>query len=1066
MSSIDQAIEASRVGLESLGFDDPLRPDLLSSHAEQLLIKYMRTLETDDLDKAVHIYQDILAEPSQFTNQSLPSFNYALLLRDKHTKTGLASDFDNAIRAAQEAIALDEGDDPKRSEFLRILAVWPAESAFLSDPTPRAIPFFSPAARLSDRFYEAGQISYLDELLQTAVAKAPRVQPQRPLVLRPGEKYLAEVSLDVPEDIQVTGCSNPAMFLNNMGLSLGMRYRELGAEKDIYQGISVLQEAIKSTEADDPNHSDLPLFWNNLGLLLEHRYERTKAMDDLEESSRLLKQSVKATPRGDPAYPTRLNNLGLVHGHLFSRTRNIGRLHDAIWATSEAVKMAKKTHPNDLDLPLFLNNLGRLYGDWADVTESSELRDTAMLNLQAAVEGARSQQPPHDDLAMFLNNLSGAFQEKYHAGKLPGDLDKAVVSLKDAVAATPKTHPDRAVRLYNLGLLLREEHSRDDNLQAAISCFQEALDATAAPVMSRIVAGREVLACCLDNLNLNLTCDWDQAYEALDKAVRLVPALAPKSLGNVDKQYVLSQVVGLTSDAAAVALEAGKGAVVALKLLEIGRGIIAKSLEDVRTEAPVRALRAHDPKLAEQFIRIRDELDFSAWSAGSGPSWLDEASRRHDIMRQFEDLVEAIRQRSGFQGFLLPPSQEDLQAAAEHGPIVLVNVSRRLGRCDAFLVERHQIRVLALPGLRYGDLEKNSKGRDLGNIKILEWLWDALTRPVLDALGFDHPPSDENWPRLWWVPTGLLTRFPLHATGRYQKASVDTVLDRVMSSYASSIQSIISGRRQGPQEYATGSQKALLVRMENTLGHTKLQYAADEIDSLRNLLETMNVPFVEPERRKADILSHLPACTLFHFAGHATADEADPSRSFLALEDWDVDRLTVADLRDLNLWQNAPFLAYLSACNTSQIKDGSLFDENVHLVSAFQLAGFRHVVGTLWEVQDRSSSEMARITYKTMHDDDLTDVSVCRGLHRASRELRDRWWAGKPGAEGTVIAEGAEKQEQGLAIIRDDNTGKGETVPRDGTLLIAMGKSGKGGDEGGAKDFGEAFWVPYVHFGV
>lgn len=89
---------------------------------------------------------------------------------------------------------------------------------------------------------------------------------------------------------------------------------------------------------------------------------------------------------------------------------------------------------------------------------------------------------------------------------------------------------------------------------------------------------------------------------------------------------MLGQVIGLVLDVAAMALEAGKGAVIALKLLELSRGIIAKSLNNMRTKALIRALQAYDPKLAEQFIRIRDKLDFSARSARSGPLWLKEAS--------------------------------------------------------------------------------------------------------------------------------------------------------------------------------------------------------------------------------------------------------------------------------------------------------------------------------------------------------------------------------------------------------------------------------------------------------
>jgi CHAT domain-containing protein len=43
-------------------------------------------------------------------------------------------------------------------------------------------------------------------------------------------------------------------------------------------------------------------------------------------------------------------------------------------------------------------------------------------------------------------------------------------------------------------------------------------------------------------------------------------------------------------------------------------------------------------------------------------------------------------------------------------------------------------------------------------------------------------------------------------------------------------------------------------------------------------------------------------------------------------------------------------LAFLSACQTARNPARDLLDEAIHLASAFQLAGYPHVVGTLWSV--------------------------------------------------------------------------------------------------------------------
>jgi hypothetical protein len=70
--------------------------------------------------------------------------------------------------------------------------------------------------------------------------------------------------------------------------------------------------------------------------------------------------------------------------------------------------------------------------------------------------------------------------------------------------------------------------------------------------------------------------------------------------------------------------------------------------------------------------------------------------------------------------------------------------------------------------------------------------------------------------------------------------------------------------------------------------------------------------------------------------------------------------------------------------------------------------------------------DVARVLYETMRDEGMTDVAVCRGLHRAVRALRD----------GRIEEEGDERDAKLLSLT---------TQARDPTNL---------------------HWVPYVHFSV
>ncbi|KAL5003000.1 CHAT domain-containing protein [Aspergillus recurvatus] len=272
----------------------------------------------------------------------------------------------------------------------------------------------------------------------------------------------------------------------------------------------------------------------------------------------------------------------------------------------------------------------------------------------------------------------------------------------------------------------------------------------------------------------------------------------------------------------------------------------------------------------------------------------------------------------------------------------------------------------------------------------------------------------------------------------------------------SSVKAIIHGRKHPVKQ--SSSAHALLVAMEHTPGSYHLPFATEEVGMLQDRCRELGLHPIQPKPYKQDIMSHLADCRFFHFAGHGYTDHADPSKSQLILEDGQDDSLTVASLLEVNLREHSPFLAYLSACGTGQIRDERFIDESVHLISAFQLAGFRHVIGTLWSVNDETCVDMARITYRELGNKQVNDEAVCQGLHQAAREMRDRW------IYTSLVSRSLSKPVRN--VLEHQEGCQSNSMELSGTAGLPRDIIPTETDTDGEKGRTQAFWVPYVHFGV
>ena len=222
--------------------------------------------------------------------------------------------------------------------------------------------------------------------------------------------------------------------------------------------------------------------------------------------------------------------------------------------------------------------------------------------------------------------------------------------------------------------------------------------------------------------------------------------MGSRLLQHQDKQEILKSVAEVGAAAAGAALNVGKEPYEALRLHELGRGVIGSLLLEIRTD--IADLEEKCPELASELASIRGALDLPATSGLFVPDMISnsvaQTKLRVESEERLNEVLREIRKQSGFENFLLPPNLDDCVAATKLGPVVVISVG--LYRCDAYLIEGSGVKTVELPNLQKEDIDQNVGFLKIGRYfllsKIFEWLWDELDHPILRVLGFEEVISD------------------------------------------------------------------------------------------------------------------------------------------------------------------------------------------------------------------------------------------------------------------------------------------------------------------------------------
>ncbi|WP_405965381.1 CHAT domain-containing protein [Streptomyces sp. NBC_00723] len=693
------------------------------------------------------------------------------------------------------------------------------------------------------------------------------------------------------------------------------------------------------------------------------RFLQTGVTRDLDSALRHADQVLAGLAADHPQYAWLTGQTAGVHltasesgrrpAHLDSGIEMLERvLADSADALTDRDRAAAKSN-----LATALLYRARLRHTPEDIASAIDLTDEA-LRLLAHDDPAR---------AAIVAVQGSAWHARFDVTRNAHDLREAVRATEQALAtgSGPASDRLRLRWLANLAQAYQDLHDRVagevDHGRVAALAEQWRAGQTGEPA-ERMYAGFA-----LGSLTHAMG-DHDIAIELLDAAVALLPTTAPRANGWYDNEPRLRNHFGLTEEAVAAHIT-GSDPRGAVEIAEAGRGVLLSSALDTRSD--LTDLAAAQPGLARAFDRSRRQFD--AVGAATRPgTWAGH-----------QRLLEQIRATAGFERFLRPPRFTDLRSSVPAGAAVLVNSGRH--RSDAIIVtgDAEPI-VVALPGLRndgilfwvasllgvVGDPPSLAgtlrQRRVLGDL--LAWLWTTTAERVFDALG---PPGPEAH-RVWWVPTGLLGLFPWHAAGLPGRPGS---LDLAVSSYAPTLR-VLAHAHSRP---VASTRRQLTVALEHTPGLPRLPGTVAEAAHLHASRPGPHM-LVDSAATVAAVRAALPATTWAHFACHAVSDFNAPAGGAIHLEDGVI---TVTDISRLRL-QSAE-LAYLSACSTADRGLGA--NESINLASAFHLAGFRHVIATLWPLNDTIAAGAARAFYQHLPDGTTADDAAL-ALHRVIRKLR------------------------------------------------------------------------------
>ena len=505
---------------------------------------------------------------------------------------------------------------------------------------------------------------------------------------------------------------------------------------------------------------------------------------------------------------------------------------------------------------------------------------------------------------------------------------------------------------------------------------------------------------------------YDTTMSLLQETLVFSPTLQTQHLRLT---HAFKENRGLPSDYASYQIE-NREFEKALETLERGRALLWSEMRGLRASAD--QLRAADPALADKFADInqrlesvtmsvaqREEIVDSETGTGHGCEGVNSigslVTTQRRLLVERETLISHIQSLPSFEGFLKPPSFDHLISAAAHGPVIIINQSDFSSHI-LLLLKGSPPSVISTPS-DFDDRANRLKDEllrvrkengldseeyNLALASSLADLYELVGKPVIERL---HQLKVQEQSRVWWCPTGAFCSLPLHAMGPIPSDDGNELYfsDLYIPSYTPTLSALIESRKPGSYSETSDDWKPkpslVLVAQPDTLPGAwgEIEVIQTTKTAVTSLVSAMAIP--------KTVVDHLRDHQFAHFICHGLLEIGRPFDAAFELHGG---KLTLLDIVRSRL--PAAEFAFLAACHTAELTEGSVDDEGLHLAAAMQFCGFRSVVGTMWAMIDTDGADLSKDFYKAIFSDKDDQIGVpyyersARALQTAVKKLRKK----------------------------------------------------------------------------